>query len=145
MISQCFNEAKQKFNPVITITEELEMCIEESVWESDYGDKQAEIEEYYSRMVAEIGGVAVEYEEVCAKQEKQKKVEEAAAAAAAKGVVEAVGGGAAVGGLKYRAEMALCPDKLAADSTGLEYCAFCRNGILTSWHQILGVLHRKHR
>ena len=48
-ISQCFNEAKQKFDLVITTTEELEMCIEESVWISDYEDKKAEIEEYYSR------------------------------------------------------------------------------------------------
>ena len=112
-ISQCFNEAKQKFDLVITTTEELKMCIEESVWISDYEDKKAEIEEYYSRMVAEIGGVAVEYEEVCAKQEKQKKVEEAAAAA--EGVVGAAGEGAAVGGLKYRAEITLCTAKLAAD------------------------------
>ena len=60
---------------------------------------------------------------LCEKQEKQKKAEEIAATAAAAGGVVG-GGGTAAGGLKYRAEMALCPDKLSADSTGLEYRAF---------------------
>ena len=112
------------FDLVITTYEELEICTEESVWESDYVGKMAKIEGYYSRMVAVISGVAVEYEEVCAEQEKQKKVEQAAVAAAAGGGAGAVGGGAAVSGIKYRAEMALCPEKLAVDSTGLEYRAF---------------------
>ena len=142
-ICQCKDEAKQNFDLFITTIEELEMCTKESVWESDYAGKKAEIEGYYSRMSAAINVVAV-----CAEREKQKKVEEAAAAVAAKGVVGAVcaeqekqkkveqaaaaaaagggavGGGEAVGGIKYRTEMALCPEKLAVDSTGLEYHVF---------------------
>ena len=43
-ISQCFNEAKQKFDLVITTTEELKMVVVESVWESDYQGKKAELE-----------------------------------------------------------------------------------------------------
>ena len=143
-ICQRSEEAKQRFDLVITTYEELEMCTEESVWKSHYGGKMAEIEGHYSRMKAAISGVSVEYGTFCAKQEKQKKVEQAAVVAAAGGGAEqekqkkveqtaaasaagggagAVGGGAAVGGIKYRAEMALCPETLAVDSTGLEYCA----------------------
>ena len=86
-VSQCFNEAKEKFDIVITSSEELEMSVEEAVWISDYKDNKAEVEVLYRRMVAETSGVAMEYEDACEKQEKQKKSEEMAATAVAGGVV----------------------------------------------------------
>ena len=123
-VSQCFEETKTKFDIVITSSEELEMNVEEAVWIKDYKDNKEEVEETHKRLVAEISGVAMEYEDACEKQEKQRKAEEVSAAGELGG-----GGGATAGGLRYRAEMALQPDKLSADSTGLEYRAF-----LQKWH-----------
>ena len=49
------------------------MNVEEAVWINDYKNNKEEIEEIYKRLVAEISGVAMEYEDACEKQEKQKR------------------------------------------------------------------------
>ena len=90
------------------------MSMEKSVWETEYKEKQLEVEEMYARLVEEVSVVALQYEDACEKQRKAAGVTPAAGDRAA-------GSPAGGGGVRYRAEMALQPEKLSTDSTGAEY------------------------
>ena len=46
-VSKCLEEAKAKFDNIITSNEELEMNVEKAVWIKDYKDNKEEVEETY--------------------------------------------------------------------------------------------------
>ena len=78
------------------------MNVEETVWETEYKDKQADVEEMYARIVEEVNVVAMQFADACEKQRGTTGFTPIADRAA---------GAAAGGGMKYRAERALQPEK----------------------------------
>ena len=67
-ISQSLGEATTNFDDVTNSMEDLQMSMEESVWETEYKEKQLEVEEMYARLVEEGSVVAMQYEDACEKQ-----------------------------------------------------------------------------
>ena len=65
--TQCYEETKNKYD-FIASSEELELCVEENVWQREYEGKKQEVERDYIRMVEAVRGVAVEFEAACAEQ-----------------------------------------------------------------------------
>ena len=119
--TRCYEETKAKYDQVIASSEELELCVDEKVWQEQYEDKKQDVEREYSRLIEAVGDVAVEFEAACTEQRQRE-----AAAVVGGGGVAPAGGGPAAAGPGYRAERALCPEELSVDCTGLEYKAFLR-------------------
>ena len=125
--TRCYEETKVKYDKVIASYEELELCVEEKIWQEQYEAKKMEVEDEYTRLIQAVGDVAVKFEAACTEQRQREAVAAAAAAFVGGGGVAPAGGGPAAAGPGYQAERALQPEKLFVECTGLEYRAFLRS------------------
>ena len=70
--NRCYEETKAKYDQVIASSKELELCVEEKVWQEQYEDKKQEVEREYSRLIQAVGDVAVEFEAACTEQRQRE-------------------------------------------------------------------------
>ena len=124
--NRCNDETRAKYDQVISSYEDLELSVDEKIWQEQYEAKKHEVQDEYMRFFQAVSGMDVAFEAAGIEQ-RQKEAETIAAAGAPGPAVAPARGGAAAAG--WRVERVLQPEKLPADCNRQEYRAF-----LCSWN-----------